>query len=45
MIINYLLQLLYTEGVGDYLTGGTLLSPDRLLLERERKRENMISLE
>lgn len=34
---NYLLQLFYTYSVGDYLTGSTLFSADRLLLEKKKR--------
>lgn len=35
---NYLLQLFDTYSVGDYLTGSTLFSADRLLLENRKNR-------
>lgn len=34
---NYLLQLFYTYSVCDYLTGSTLFSADRLLLEKRKR--------
>lgn len=40
---SYLLQLFYTDSVGDYLTGSTLPSADGLLLENGRKKQNMMS--
>lgn len=41
---NYLLQLFYTYSVGDYLTGSTLFSADRLLLEKRKRIQKIMRM-